>query len=154
MSPTDSIDLIHQDLAEEASWGLPALYDNWAKDQRIKPFMVVWPSKTIKFEGQVVNDAVPFQLPEDPGARKEAVATYAKRASAWALLVVEQRTESVVVIFESPVGTKSWHLPISRHGDVKILGDPKEFTNVDYIGVRCRSTTLGPWSADPSHQAS
>ena len=135
MDTPDSLAVIHKDLADEASWGLQSLYDTWAKNRRIEPFMIVWPSKTVFFEGQEVNDSIPVMLPDNLADREHFMRSTAKKTSAWAVMLCEQRAEAVVVIFESPVGTKSWHLPIARHGDTLVLEDPKEFVNVDHIGV-------------------
>lgn len=65
----------------------------------------------------------------------------AKKTKAWALMLCEQRTQAVVVVFESPLGTRSWHLPISRHGDTLVLEGPKELVDVDYLNIQYRPST-------------
>jgi len=139
----DSLELIHQDLAEEVSWGIPSLYNTWAEHRQIDPFIIIWPSRTINFKGQLVNDSIPIQLPDERAERSRAISAAVKETTAWALMLCEQRAEAVVVIFESPMGTKSWHLPLSKHGDVLTLGEPRERVNTDYIGVLWRPVTAG-----------
>lgn len=131
----DSPELIHADLAEEAGWGINSLYTSWSESNRIDPFMVVWPSETVIFNGESVNDAIPFQLPLDKEQQRAFIKKAVKKTKAWAVLLVEQRAEAVVAVFESPVGTRSWHLPIKRRGDVLVLTDAKEYENTDYVGA-------------------
>jgi hypothetical protein len=138
----DSLELIHQDLVEEVSWGLESLYSSWRLRGRIDPFLIIWPHRTVTFEGARVNDSIPLQLPEDEQDRRTTVLKAVKNMKAWALLLVEQRAESVLVLFESPMGTKSWRFPIVRHGDVQVLDTPKESVNTDSLGILWRPTTL------------
>ena len=99
----------------------------------------MWPKEAVLIEGKMINDAIPVALSKQPDARQREIAKAANDMTAWALMLCEQRAEAVVVvIFESPVGTKSWHRAIVRHGDVDVLEEPVEYTNTDYLGVRWR----------------
>lgn len=135
---SDSQELIHQDLAEEVAGGIPALHDIWRARGAVRPFMAIWPYEEVEFEGQVVNDRMPLDLPpqrhEWAAFIRQAVRTY----KAWALMVVEQREQAVVVIFETPAGSRSWHLKIRRQGDSEFLEDPVVHDNVEYLGYLTR----------------
>lgn len=126
---------IHDDLILEAESGLSSLYDTWARESRIDPFLLVWPSETVKFHGHKTADVMPFDLPPSRASWGTEIVRIAKETSAYALLLVEQRAKAVVVVLESPHGSKSWHIPIRNHGNVDVLEDPEEKTDVDYIGL-------------------
>jgi hypothetical protein len=61
-----------------------------------------------------------------------------QKTEAYALLLVEQREQAVVVIVESNHGSKSWHIPVENHGDVSALGKPTERVDTDAIGILWR----------------
>lgn len=138
----DSVALIHQDLAQEVLGSLDVLYDIFRRDGGVDPCMIVWPYETVNFEGEQVNDAIPIQLPEDRAGWPGIIAEAAKRTSAWAVALYEQRPDAIVVIFESPIGTSSWHIPIEDHGDVRALGDISDVkVDTDYVGAVWKPTT-------------
>lgn len=126
---------IHDDLVVEAAMGLCSLYETWATQSRIDPFILVWPSEPIEYHGHKTAAAVPFDLPERREQWSSEVRTLAQKYRAYGLLLVEQLSTEVLVIFESSHGTKSWRLPIKDHGDVKTLGGPTELTDTDSIGI-------------------
>jgi hypothetical protein len=126
---------IHDGLVKEARSGLKSLYATWASQSKIDPFVLVWPEKAIDYHGHKTAGMVPFDLPVDKKKRPAELQRLLRAADAYAMLVVEQREAAVVVIFESPHGTQSWHIPIEGHGNVDILGDPTEKTDSDYLGL-------------------
>lgn len=146
----DSLTLIHLDLAEEVSWGLPSLYESWREAGTIEPFMVVWPSKTVIFEGQPVNDSIPLQLPLKKEERSDFIAQMCERYSAWAVMRCEEQDLVVSVLFESPVGTKSWRIPIVMIGATRSLGDPTELIDAESLGVLWKPVSRQPAAAAPA----
>lgn len=126
---------IHDDLVLEAEMGLGSLYETWAMQSRIEPFLLVWPAHPVEYRGRKTEDVVPFDLPEDRGTWHTELRRRVHEASAYGILLAEQHDDVIVVIFESQHGTKSWRIPIKDHGDVRVLGDPVELTDTDSIGV-------------------
>ena len=115
---------------------IDSLYDSYREYGRISPFMIIWPSQMVNFAGIITDDMIPFQLPEDPGEWPSFIADAVKRMHAWCVALYEQRSDEIVVIFESPIGTSSWHIPIEDHGDVRALGDVSDVkVDTDYIGA-------------------
>lgn len=127
-------DLSHNQMAEEASWGLQALYARWREHMRVRPFVVCWPGKSLKAQG-VDDKTVAFDLPEGRDRWPKLLKEIATKTKARGLLVVEQQPQAIVVILETSVGTTSWHIPIKDHGDIRVLADIVEHTDKDYIGV-------------------
>jgi hypothetical protein len=74
-------------------------------------------------------------LPPEKAAWPNELKRIVKVYGAYALLLVEQHVQEVVVILESPHGTVSWHVPIRNQGNVRVLDDAEEKTDVDYIGL-------------------
>lgn len=120
---------------KEAANGLSSVYETWATKRRIDPFVLVWPSEPVNFHGKQTEDVMPFDLPNDASRWPTFLRDLVKKTTAYALLLVEQREQAVVVIFESPHGTKSWNIPIKNHGNVNVLGEAKEKSDIDYIGL-------------------
>lgn len=134
--PEDSVELIHQDHALLIRSGLEDVYDAYLEEGRLDPLMIIWPSQTVNFAGVITDDMIPFQLPENPGEWPAFIADAVKRTHAWCVALYEQRPGEIVVIFESPIGTSSWHIPIEDHGDVRALGDVSDVkVDTDYVGA-------------------
>lgn len=121
---------------------LEDVYGAFRDHGHIDPFIIIWPSRAVNFEGRMVNGMIPIQLPEDPRRWPGFIADAAQRTSAWCVALYEQLHDHIVVIFESPIGTSSWHIPIENHGDVLALGDVSNVrVDEDYIGAVWRPTT-------------
>ncbi len=134
---------IHDGIIEEARGGVPTLYESWKRRQRIRPFIIVWPSEKIVWYGTPTAQAVAFDVPEDESKRRDFVERAQKKAKAYALLLWEQREKAVVGVLESMHGTKSWHLPIIDHGNVRVLGEAEEKTDVDRLGLNWSGLDAG-----------
>jgi hypothetical protein len=135
----DALTLLHLDLIEEVSWGIPSLYESWRTTGYIDPFMLLWPRRTVMFEGQPVNDSIPLQLPEEQKERNGFIAQMCERYSAWAFMRCEEQDLAVSVLFESPQGAKRWRLPIVKIGATRSLGEPEELTDEkEYVGLLWR----------------
>jgi hypothetical protein len=126
---------IHDDLVLEAEMGLGSLYETWAKQSHVSPFLLVWPSHPVMFHGHKTESVLPFDLPEDRSKWDAELRRIATETCAYGVLLVEQRDKTILVIFESPHGTKSWRIPVCDHGNVNVLGDPVELVDTDSIGL-------------------
>lgn len=129
---------MYQELRQQAKDGQGSILGLWANNRRIKPHLLLWPSEAVKFNGQLTEDVLPFDMPADRSKWAELLLERVVDNKACALLLIEQRAQAVVAIFESPGGTTSWHYPIKDHGDLKILGDPEEKTDVESVGLLWR----------------
>ncbi len=126
---------IHDDVVQEAEGGLRSLYDTWANQGSVDPFVMSWPSERIKYHGIATEQPVPFDLTGDRSSWLKELKSIAESTKAFALLLVEQREKAVVAIVESRHGTVSWHIPICNHGNVLVLGDKETRVDRDCLGV-------------------
>jgi len=129
---------IHDDICREAKAGIKTLYKSWAKDGCIYSFIMVWPSERIRVRGKSTEHAVHFVLPKEREYWSKYLIRLVQKTAAYALLLVEQRKQAVVVIVESNHGSKSWHIPIENHGDTLSLGKPEERVDTDAVGLLWR----------------
>lgn len=136
MTTEDAVDrLVHEMLVQEAAWGLASLYDTWSRHWHIDPFVLIWPEEAVVFHGDKTASTLPFDLPEERDAWPDELRKIAKETKAYAILLVQEMEQALVVIFESRMGTRSWRIPIEDHGNVRVLGDPEERTDTDRIGL-------------------
>jgi len=82
---------------------------------------------------------VTVELPLEAGQRRDKILEAAKACNAYALLLTEQLEDSVRMLLESEVGTRSWRFPVKRHGDVYVLDQPGYKDNTESIGVRWKA---------------
>lgn len=87
------------------------------------------------YHGCKTESVLPFDIPENKKEWPFVLHRLVTEYKAYAILLVEQKTVEILVIVESPHGTKSWHIPIRNHGNVQVLDDPIEKTDVDTIGL-------------------
>lgn len=119
---------------------LESIVSSWRENGRIQPFMVSWPEEPVPaVDGTIITDVVMLELPADPEVRKKEVRTLVERTKPCALLMCEQYKDKVLVVFESPLGTKSWTYPIKDHGGTLVLGDRSSRENTDSIGILWRA---------------
>lgn len=133
----DNERFIHDELLRRAAKAMPAVKESWRKYMRVDPFFISWPAEHIKADdGSTITHHVLLELPkENRPAWGRLMVEAVERTLSYAILLAEQREGEVVVIFESPHGTHSWHYPIKNHGNVRVLGKPMEKTDVDSIGI-------------------
>jgi len=129
---------MYRELCKQAEDGQQSIPELWSNNRRIRPHLLLWPSEAVKFRGQLTEDVLPFDMPGDRSEWPELLLDRVLDSKACALLLVEQREQAVVAIFESPRGTTSWHYPIKDHGDLKILGPPVKKTDVESVGLLWR----------------
>ena len=110
----------------------------WRENKcHIYPTLLLWPSEAIRASGGKEFSGVVFHpLPEDDSGRRDVIAKAAKQCKAYGLLLTEQLTDCVRLIFESEHGTRTWRFPIKNHGGVQVLGYPEFHDNSESIGIR------------------
>lgn len=127
---------IWDELIRRAEAGIRGLYNTWKRAKRIDPFVLVWPASTvtdmngIELEGVVVRELTP-----DPASWTKLTLETIKLTNAYALLRVHQQDHKVKAILESQHGARCWTLPITRHGDVNVLGRASFEDNKEYVGL-------------------
>lgn len=130
---------IHDELMRRAGVVIKKLPKMWNRDGHIQPSMILWPSDTVKTDdGKEVEDLVYARMPEEESERMGFLKGAIERAGPYALLVVEQRAQSVVAVFESHHGARAWTLPIERRGDRRALGEPEVQDNGECLGLLWR----------------
>ena len=128
---------IHDEIARRCLSVIDKVVDLWRRDRRIDPSLLLWPSEVLRTtKGEPFDGVVYAALPRELNDRRTEISKAAKACSAFCLLTIEQLETSIRLIFESEHGTRTWHLQIENHGDVKILGRPTVKDNTESIGIR------------------
>lgn len=134
---------IHDDLVKTAEAVVKTVYAIWKKERKIAPVLMTWPAETIRTSrGEPHEGVCILDLPEGNAARSVAIREMVGKTKAFALLLIEQRREDVRVILESRLGARCWDIPISDHGDVKILEQPVVQEGRAHVGLLW-SPTMG-----------
>jgi hypothetical protein len=131
-------ELVFDSCVRQARRVLPELNKWFLNDQHVPDLLISWPREPIRTDDMKVIDGLcimhfPKDVSED--IRKKAIKNTALRTKAYALLLSRTIGDKMLVIFEASMGTYSWEIPISRHGDLKVLGEPVEHQGRDRIGV-------------------
>ena len=131
---------IHDELIRRAQRSVNHLTKLWRRNGRISPVALSWPAESVKLEdGRDFDGIITMPLPTDEAERMSALKQLVAETKAYGLLLIEQRgNKEIKAIFETHHGSKSWALPIKRHGDVWVLGKPKEKTDVESVGLLWR----------------
>lgn len=124
----------HEYYIEVAEVVLSQVFKAWRDKLKFSDILVTWPSRPISADdGSPITDHCLLPLPATD--RRKAIVAMVGRTDAHALLLLEKTEEDVYLLVETPMGTKSWRLPIEKHGDVRVLGSPTVKTNVDKLGL-------------------
>lgn len=127
---------IHDGLVKRAEVVVKTVYEIWRKERKIAPVLMTWPAETIRTErGEPHEGVCILDLPEGPATRSVAIREMVGRTKAYALLLIEQRSDDVQVTLESRLGARCWRIPISDHGDVKILEQAVVRDNEAHVGL-------------------
>jgi len=129
---------IHDSLVETAKKMVAVVRTGWNKRGKVEAFIVAWPKETVTSDtGHPIDGPCLAVLETIAGEEREAaIGLFAERTNAYALLLVEQRAQKeVMAVFESPHGTCSWSIPLARHGDRWVAGEPEEKSGGGSIGV-------------------
>ena len=102
--------------------------------------LISWPAEHLRVDGKTITDTVSFAVPTEMPMFKAAV-ELAKVTKAYALLLIEREGDVVRVILESHHGTRSWKMPIRRHGDIDVLEKEEAAQDSESIGVLWRPRT-------------
>lgn len=132
---------IQDALIQRAEVGISTLYDTWKQEGRISPFIILWPATAIRdHQGVELEGPCLRELDQDKGQWRKQMAEAIGLTNAYALLLVQQRAQQVLVILESQHGVVNWDLPIQRSGDVFTLGRSRRVGD-EYVGLLWRPTS-------------
>lgn len=107
----------------------------WEAKVPLPGHALTWPSSVIRDDkSSLIDRAVIMEMPERSEWKKALTALVA-RTQAYGLLLLETDTKRIYAIFESMHGSRSWTVPIERHGDRDVLGDQRTKDDVDSIGL-------------------
>ena len=115
----------HERVVTEARAGLSALYAEWSKEGKIRPFSIVWASGGVVQQRNLEKERNPIR----------AALQHAKQNRAHAVLLCEQRGREVLVRVETGEGAVSWTIPVKKHGNVDVLDTPVENLQAERLGV-------------------
>lgn len=126
---------IHDELRRRAGQAVDHLQELWKDQQRIDPILLLWPAEPVRTkEGVMFEGCVYCELTGDEQARRATMLQAIERVRPYGLLLVEQREGAVKAIFETHHGTRTWTLPIKKHGDVRVLYDPQSADDAESLG--------------------
>ncbi len=129
---------IWDDLIAKGEEAVRKVREQWRRSKTMPRMLIAWPSQFLHgSDGSTITDVVSFAIPDGVPTFRAAV-ELAREAKAYALLLVEQDKDAVKVILESHHGSRSWVLPIRRHGDVDVLEKEEAATDTESIGVLWR----------------
>lgn len=132
---------IHDDLVEQAELGLGTLKDVLKKHGRVDPYVLSWPQENLEDkEGKTVNHVVACALPEDTADWAAVLLRVVQRTKPYGLLLVEQKKDEVVALFETQHGARSWHYPLIQKSSSWVLGEPSTTADAECIGILWRTT--------------
>jgi hypothetical protein len=97
--------------------------ETWKRQRRIEPYAVAWPSESLKADdGTAITHAVFCAIPVefDTAKRMKVLQQFVERTKAYGLVVVEQKENSIRIMFETGHGAKAWCIPLAWHGDVQV----------------------------------
>jgi len=114
---------------------MPALYRRWAKQKKIQPFCIVWPTKEVYHDRQIKMTPFPLAMPTSRRQWNAFIRKAVKATMAYALLLVEQQEQAIVISLEDIHGPCRWKIPIVDRVNVQILGKPKEEDGVGELGI-------------------
>ncbi len=130
---------IHDELCRRAELAVSHLRDLWKEHRKIDPILLLWPADPVRTkEGVMFEGCVYCELPQAENERRATVLSALERVRPYALLLVEQQDVAVKAIFETHQGTRTWTLPIKKHGDVRVLYDPQMADDVESLGLLWR----------------
>jgi hypothetical protein len=118
---------------------IPRVHKMWKEDRRIPTMLFSWPSVHLRSSDNktTITHLVSFVPPREVNLMDSAL-FFARKTEAYALLLVRREGNEIKIVVESAHGSKSWKIPVERHGDVEVLGKAKAAENADHIGILWR----------------
>jgi len=99
-------------------------------------FAMTWVGSEVTDDrGVPINDRVFLQLPNNREAWDDLLSQLVSKTQAFALLLIDRHVEGLKVLYESPMGTRTWRLKKERHGDLEVLSRPVVTDNVETTGL-------------------
>jgi hypothetical protein len=133
---------IHMCLLVEAEAMVAYVNEAWKDTGGHLPCLgFAWPAEHLYVKNDVIKDMVTTTFSDAPSMRSVELRDFVRLSKAYALLVIEQRTQDVKIIFESMHGSRSWTLKIEQHGDAKVLSKPTVVDNNESIGLLWRKNS-------------
>jgi len=116
---------IWDELLAKAAFAAGEVRKKWQKKRKIPTMVLSWPTVTIKDDkGKSISKIVSLEVPAEVPLTR-ALRDLAVRTKAYALLVCTASKDELRVVLESHHGVRCWTTPISKHGDVSVLGETK-----------------------------
>lgn len=128
---------IHDDLLDRAAAVVRKLPDMWNRDKKISPVLLCWPETPVKgSDGSSIDDVCVLDLTDaSEEERPDLIRQMVRRSKAYGLFLVEQKKDTVRAAFETRLGSRTWTLPIRRHGEVVVLEAARVVTDGNAVGV-------------------
>jgi hypothetical protein len=127
---------IHDMLLKRCEKVINRVRSDWAAGDKPFPMLLTWPAETVKASGgEPINEACVCAIGADRSRWPSTMRNMIARTKAYGLLLVEPREREVHLLFESMHGTRAWTIPVSRHGDVSVLGEAQYADDTETFGL-------------------
>lgn len=128
---------IHDGLVRKTKLGISGLYDSWKQSKKVAPFFLAWPATAVQAQnGDYLTGVCRLELEDFPREEwRQRFLEAIQLTNAYAILLCEQHEKDIKLTLESPHGTHSWTIPVRLSGDVYTLGQAKEATDQDSLGL-------------------
>lgn len=126
---------IHAGLIDRCTRIIQEMRNRWSPVQKDST-AIAWAGEDIEADdGQLINDAVLLELPEDRRRWRTILSALVGRTKAFGLLVVDRTEDGFTASFETRHGSRKWTLKKERHGDAYVLSSPTVLDDVETTGL-------------------
>lgn len=136
MPSMNSEKFVHFALESRAEDAVKSARETWKRQRKIEPYAITWPAESLKADdGTAITHAVFCAIPAefDTARRMKVLQQLIERTKAYGLVVVEQKDNSIRIMFETRYGAKAWRIPLAWHGDVQVPSQTE--ASADRIGL-------------------
>lgn len=107
----------------------------WEEGMKLTAHAIAWPADVVRADdGKAIEGAIILPMPSQEHWSR-ALSALVERTSAYGLFLLEMRERDIHAVFESHHGSHAWSVPLERHGDRIVLGEPRTSDDVESIGL-------------------
>jgi hypothetical protein len=130
------LELAFEELQRRAEEATAQIYEDWNKLGRVRPVAVTWVGGTVLDDrGVPIEDTVVCLLPEDQARQQKVLKGMVARTKAAAVLVIRQNGSDITAVFETPIGSTSWHYKVEDRADRKVVVRSCVKRNAECLGL-------------------
>lgn len=124
----------HAGLLKEAAKLVEKMKQIWSDEGLVEAYAFSWPApQTRSDDGTLVQDLVMMAVPKE--GELIALRRFVERTRARGLLLIREEGSTIIALFETQHGARSWIVPIERRGDYWALSTPVVEDNRRSVGI-------------------